>query len=76
MYRGTGTVNGVDGYTFMLSAVDGQLPGGGGVDKFRIQIWAPGDGLYYDSQAGSDKDANPTTAISGGSIVIHKAKTK
>ncbi len=38
-YKGTGTVNGVGGYGFMLTAIDGQQPGGGGVDKFRIKIW-------------------------------------
>ena len=38
-YKGTGTINGAGGYDFMLSAVDGQRPGGGGTDKFRIKIW-------------------------------------
>ncbi|HET6967076.1 MAG TPA: PKD domain-containing protein, partial [Ornithinibacter sp.] len=36
MYKGTGTVNGRGDYGFMLSAVDGQVAGGGGVDRFRI----------------------------------------
>ena len=39
IYKGTGTVNGQDGYRFLVSAVDGAQPGGGGNDKFRIKIW-------------------------------------
>jgi hypothetical protein len=43
-YKGTGTVNGQPGYGFLLTATDGQLQGGGGVDKFRIKIWDQGTG--------------------------------
>jgi len=47
--------------------------GGGGVDKFRIKIWDRGTGsIVYDNQNGSADDANPTTAIQGGNIVIHQ----
>jgi len=38
-YKGSGTINGAGDYAFMLTAIDGQLPGGGGVDKLRIKIW-------------------------------------
>lgn len=51
------------------------LPGGGGVDQFRIKITGPG-GLVYDNSPGASDDidaANPQ-AIGGGSIVIHKGK--
>jgi hypothetical protein len=48
---------------------------GGGEDKFRIKIWnKANDGLVYDSQFGSDDDAECSTLLGGGSIVIHKAK--
>lgn len=72
-FKGSGTVNGVGGYGFMLTAIDGQLNGGGGVDKFRIKIWdkATGD-IVYDNQMGAGDAADPTTAVMGGSIVIHK----
>jgi PKD repeat protein len=72
-FKGAGTVNGGGNYGFMLSAVDGQETGGGGVDKFRIKIWdvATGD-VVYDNQMGSADDAEATTALGGGSIVIHK----
>jgi hypothetical protein len=73
IYKGTGTINKKGQYAFMLSAVDGQLPGGGGVDKFRIKIWDKFTGLLvYDNQLGTKDDADPTTAIAGGSIIITK----
>jgi hypothetical protein len=57
----------------MLTAIDGQRPGGGGVDRFRIKTWDKdsGDAIAYDNQMGSSDDASPTTALGGGSIVIH-----
>jgi len=70
---GDGTVNGHGGYGFLLSAIDGQLNGGGGTDKFRMKIWDKDTGfLVYDNQLGADDYADPTTVIGGGSIVIHK----
>jgi hypothetical protein len=73
-YKGTGTVNGQPGYGFLLTATDGQLQGGGGVDKFRIKIWDVSTGqVVYDNVLGASDDidnANPQ-AIAGGSIVIH-----
>jgi FtsP/CotA-like multicopper oxidase with cupredoxin domain len=75
-YRGTGEVNGVGNFGFLLTATDGQVSGGGGVDKFRIKIWdkSAGNAVVYDNVLGASEDidvANPT-AISSGSIVIHK----
>jgi hypothetical protein len=68
-YKGTGTVNGQPGYGFLLTATDGQLQGGGGVDKFRIKIW-DSNGIVYDNKFGAADDADPQE-IAGGSIVIH-----
>jgi hypothetical protein len=57
----------------MLSARDGQRPGGGGSDKFRIKIWDKAtDTVVYDNQMGADEIGDPTTVIGGGSIVVHK----
>jgi hypothetical protein len=75
-YKGTGTVNGMGKYGFLLTATDGQINGGGGVDKFRIKIWDINNGgaIVYDNVIGASDDidaANPI-AISGGSIVVHK----
>lgn len=73
MYKGSGNINGAGDYGFMLSAIDGQVNGGSGIDKFRIKIWNKGTGeVLYDNQMDALGDANPTTALSGGSIVIHK----
>jgi hypothetical protein len=74
-YKGSGTINGAGNYGFLLTATDGQVNGDGGVDKFRIKIWYKnnGDAIVYDNAPGSDDiDASGQTAISGGSIVIHK----
>jgi len=47
--------------------------GGGGEDKFRIRIWDAADEsiMIYDNQLGAGLDADPTTVIQSGSIVIH-----
>ncbi|MBI4905363.1 MAG: hypothetical protein HY820_17140 [Acidobacteria bacterium] len=70
-YKGSGTINGAGTYNFMLTAIDGDMPGGGGTDRFRIKIWAPG-GTVYDNQMNGNDNADPTTVLGGGSIVIHK----
>ncbi len=70
MYKGSGTINQQGNYTFMLTATDGQAPGGGGTDRIRIRIWDT-NGIVYDNFLGATFDADPTTAING-SIVIHK----
>jgi hypothetical protein len=77
-YKGSGTINGAGDYGFMLTAIDGQINGGGGIDKFRIKIWdktKTTDNIVYDNQIGAtdtSDTATPITAIAGGSIVIHK----
>ena len=74
-FKGEGTVNGQAGYSFLLSAVDGQVTGGGGLDKFRIKIWESATGqIVYDNVMGNSDDidsANPQ-ALGGGSISIKK----
>lgn len=74
-YKGTGSVNGVAGYSFLLTATDGQINGGGGVDKFRIKIWNAGGVVYDNVMGGSDQvnEANPQ-AIGGGSIIIQSER--
>jgi hypothetical protein len=78
IYKGVGTVNGVSGYSFMVSAVDGQVKDGGGTDKFRIKIWNTKTGdIVYDNQVGAADNATASTGIGGGSIMIQPAaKTK
>jgi PKD repeat protein len=70
--KGTGTINDQGNYGFLLTAHDGQVKGGRGVDKFRIKIWDwATDTVVYDNQLGTDDTANASQAIGGGSIVIH-----
>jgi hypothetical protein len=74
-YKGTGTVNGTGNFGFLLTATDGKINGGGGIDKFRIKIWDKASGMIvYDNNlgAGDDIDAANPQALAGGSITIHK----
>jgi hypothetical protein len=72
-YKGSGKINNAGDYRFMLTAIDGQQPGGGGQDKFRIRIWDNnGGGLVYDNQMNDPDSNDPTTVLGGGQIVIHK----
>ena len=70
-YKGTGTVNGAGSYQFLMTVIDGQRPGGGGVDRLRMKIWSEG-GVAFDNQQGATDDDDPSTALAGGNIVIHK----
>jgi hypothetical protein len=70
-FKGVGTIDGQPGtFQFMLTAIDGQINGGGGVDKFRIKITGS-NGVVYDNQPGGSDQANPTTALGAGVITIH-----
>jgi len=71
-FKGVGTINGAGAYEFMLTAIDGAIPGGGGVDKFRIKIWdSATEQIVYDNQMGEVDNGDAATALGGGSIVIH-----
>ncbi|HEX9269742.1 MAG TPA: PKD domain-containing protein [Candidatus Limnocylindria bacterium] len=72
--HGTGMVNGASGYTYLLTATDGGLAGGDGIDRFRLKVWGTSSGtLVYDNALGApdDIDTAAPEAIAGGSIVIH-----
>ncbi|HMC16452.1 MAG TPA: hypothetical protein VKI18_12520, partial [Albitalea sp.] len=77
-YKGTGAVNGTGGFRFKLTAIDGNVSGGG-ADRFRIRIWhydatLQADVVDYDNQIDPSAEGTLTegTLIGGGSIVIHK----
>jgi hypothetical protein len=62
-YRGFGTINGQAGYKFILTARDGKLPGGGGVDGFRMKITdSAGTTTIYDNLNGL-ADSTQTTNV-------------
>lgn len=67
-FRGEGSVNGVGSHRFMITAIDG---GQDGFDRFRIRIWNA-TGLVYDNATGEPEDSDASTALGGGSVVIHK----
>lgn len=72
-FKGAGTINGTGSYRFLLTAIDGNLSGGGGADRFRIKIWdGVSGGVIYDNKMGSNEDSSDATALGGGSIVIHQ----
>jgi len=75
-FKGSGTINGSGDYEFRLTATDGDINGGGGVDQFRIKIWnrsaGEAGGVVYDNMAGASDDLGSAAAITNGSIVIHK----
>jgi len=74
-YKGSGKINGSGDYGFLLTATDGQVNGGGNVDKFRIKIWDKAtSAVIYDNvpTAGDDIDVANPQIIGGGSIVVHK----
>ncbi|MDP9349978.1 MAG: Ig-like domain-containing protein, partial [Chloroflexota bacterium] len=74
-YKGVGKINNQGSYGFLLTAIDGQISGGGGTDKFRIKIWDRTTGaVVYDNQMDAEDTADPTTVIKGGSIVIHRSR--
>lgn len=72
-FKGSGTINGLGDYRFLLTAIDGEVSGGGGVDRFRIKIWdKDSGGVIYDNQPGKPDAGDDATALGGGSIIIHK----
>jgi len=79
-YKGIGSVNDAGDYGFLLTATDGDLKTGDGVDKFRIKIWDRTTGaIVYDNAPPADADTEDLNqifpqAIGGGSIVIHSGK--
>lgn len=87
-YRGEGSIEGSDfAYKFMVAAVDGQISGGGNVDKFRIKITEKESGKivydnlmnkddHYDLNDPNDLDIALSTTLGGGSIVIHQPNLK
>jgi hypothetical protein len=80
-FKGTGSLNDVGGFKFLVTAIDGQIAGGGGTDRFRIKIWRydetlKQDVIVYDNQLSSTTEGTATegTVIGGGVITIHASK--
>jgi alpha-tubulin suppressor-like RCC1 family protein len=75
-FKGTGIINGAGSYKFMLTGIDADVNSKDAftVDRFRIKIWTEdehgNETVIYDNALGDDADS-ATTAIGGGSIVVH-----
>ncbi len=66
-FKGDGSINGVEGFGFLLTAIDDDT------DRFRIKIWNVAlDEVVYDNKAGSSDTSEDATVLGGGNIVIHK----
>ncbi len=71
-FRGFGKINGVSGYNFLLTVIDGALAGDG-ESKFRIKIWEKASGtIIYDNEPGRSDAADPITPVSNTSSIIIK----
>jgi PKD domain len=65
-FQGSGTINNAGNYGFLVSAIDGDVTGGGGTDYVRIKIWDKVTlAVVYDSQPGAPNSADPTTPVDG-----------
>ena len=75
-YQGSGTINGAGDYNFILTAIDGDAQGSKKADTFRLKVYDQnhGNAVIYDNligQSDSVDPSGPSTALGGGSIVIH-----
>jgi hypothetical protein len=73
-YQGSGCLwdgtRWVSGHKFLVSMIDG---GGLTTDKFRMRIWKQSTGVViYDNLFDATADADPTTPINAGNILILK----
>ena len=72
-FKGSGSINGAGGYGFLLTAIDGEISGGGGVDRFRIKIWElAGGNVVYDNNMSLPETGDAATGLGAGSIRIHR----
>ncbi|HSK12269.1 MAG TPA: T9SS type A sorting domain-containing protein, partial [Phnomibacter sp.] len=71
-FRGSGRITGFQsGISFIMTVIDGDVSGGGGVDRVRMRIFNKNTGqVYYDNQPGSGEADDPITAVTAGSTVF------
>ena len=68
--KGSGTLNGNSGYTFLATGIDGSVVGGNDLIRFQI-INSSNNSVVYDSQPGAGDTADPTTIDATGNIRVH-----
>jgi hypothetical protein len=69
-FKGSGTVNNLPGYRYILTVIDGQAAGGDGIDRFRLKVWNEKTGeTVFDNQMGAADDADPTNGVGDGDSI-------
>ncbi len=75
-FKGSGKINGKGDYGFLLTATDGSLLPKNAADKsdkFRIRIWSKAPlKRVYDNMLDAPDDADPTTKVKYGFVIIQK----
>jgi hypothetical protein len=71
--QGTGSVNSVPGYTFLLSVVDAQIAGApAATDSYRIKVWNTATNVVvYDSQFGAPIKTPANIPLLAGSVQLY-----
>jgi hypothetical protein len=71
-FKGTGAINGEEGYRFMVTVVDSYNSDGEMADIFRIEIWdMVSDMVIYDNKLMEGDDLQEGTVVCGGNITVH-----
>jgi PKD repeat protein len=69
-FKATGTLNGLAGYTVLVSAIDQGNGQPSGLVRFQIKEDSSGN-VVYDTQPGAADTADPTTTVTKGKIQVH-----
>lgn len=69
IFKATGTLNGVTGYTMLVSAIDQSATHDNGLIRFQLKDLS--NNIIYDTQQGELDTVNPITPISKGKINVH-----
>jgi hypothetical protein len=71
-FRGSGRITGgQSGIAFIMTVIDGDINGGGGVDKIRMKVFNKNTGeVYYDNQPGAGDADAPLWAVNTGSTIV------
>jgi hypothetical protein len=70
-FKGSGKIIGdQSGYAFIMTVIDGDAPGGGGVDKIRMKIYNKNTGeVKYDNMPGAGDADIPIATVCPGSTI-------
>ena len=72
IFQGNGLVNDQEGYSYLVSMIDGDVTGTPKINYLRIVIWDEFDQILFDNQIGDDDRTRAFIQIDNGSLKIHK----